>query len=192
MQILVAADDNVSETLLKTLLEKQDYDVVIKSDGKQAWQPWQNHHFPILITDWLMPKLNSAELCLKFRQHDRTMYTYIIMVTVMEGKQNYLEAIQAGVDDFITKPIDHEQLIARLRVAKRILNLQTEVDTLVGLLPICSYCKNIRKDGVYWERVENYLERNSQLKFSHGICPDCYTKITKPTLEKLRAEKNSK
>ena len=99
------------------------------------------------------------------------------MVTVLGDKKSYLKAMKAGVDDFIRKPIDHEELAARIHVAERILSLQSEVNMLSGLLPICSYCKKVRDDKNYWDHVENYIERYSNAKFSHGICPDCFAKI---------------
>jgi DNA-binding response OmpR family regulator len=74
------------------------------------------------------------------RAEKREKYTYILLLTVLEGKESYLEGMKAGTDDFITKPLDRDQLAARIRVAERILSLQTELKQLQGLLPICSYC----------------------------------------------------
>ncbi len=92
--------------------------------------------------------------------------------------------MDSGVDDFITKPLDPDELKARLRVAERILGLREELHALEGLLPICSYCKRIRNDQDQWSSLERYIERRSKAEFSHGICPECYRKYVEPQLNR--------
>jgi phosphoserine phosphatase RsbU/P len=91
--------------------------------------------------------------------------------------------MEAGADDFITKPVDIEELHARLKVADRILGLRRHMQQLEGLLPICSYCKRIRDQAEQWQSIERYLEKRSEAQFSHGICPDCYSKVVQPQLD---------
>jgi hypothetical protein len=88
--------------------------------------------------------------------------------------------MDAGVDDFITKPVRAHELTARLRVAERILGLREELLALEGLLSVCSYCKRIRSADSSWGTLERYIERHSIAEFSHGVCPDCYEKHLKP------------
>ena len=104
--------------------------------------------------------------------------------------------MQAGADDYITKPFDPAELEARLQVGARVTDLQnklaervkeleaalSQVKQLRGLLPICSYCKKIRNDENYWDQVENYIAKHSDAEFSHSICPECYEKFLKPQL----------
>ena len=87
--------------------------------------------------------------------------------------------MRAGADDFINKPFDEDQLAARLVVAERILNLQSQVSQLSGLLPICCVCKKVRDDQNYWQQVESYISKRTDVRFSHGYCPDCYKKVVK-------------
>jgi PleD family two-component response regulator len=98
------------------------------------------------------------------------------LLTILGGKTNYLEAMNAGADDFITKPFDSEQLAARLHVAERILGLRKHVTQLEGLLPICACCKKIRDEQSHWQQIETYVEQHSQARFSHSICPECAEK----------------
>ncbi len=92
--------------------------------------------------------------------------------------------MDAGADDFITKPIDLDELRARLKAAERILGLRTHVQHLEGLVPICAYCKRIRDAADKWEAIERYVEERSEAQFSHGSCPDCYKKHVRPQLGK--------
>jgi hypothetical protein len=88
-------------------------------------------------------------------------------------------------DDFITKPVDPDELRAQLTVAGRILRLRRELNQLEGLLPICSYCKRIRTEKEEWEALETYIEKRFETHFTHTICPPCYTRHVQPQLDGL-------
>jgi DNA-binding response OmpR family regulator len=95
-----------------------------------------------------------------------------------------MEAMQAGMDEFMTKPFDEDQLQARLIVAGRVAALQQHVLTLEGLLPICPYCKRIREGTGEWKTLELYVADHSDAKFSHGVCPDCFKIVLAPPIPK--------
>lgn len=145
----------------------------------------QTQNIPLVLTDWNMPRLDGLDLCRRIRAIPPPKYTYVILLTVLDGRDYFLTGMGAGADDFITKPWDEQQLAARLRVAERLLALQREVSELSGLLPICSYCKSIRDDHNYWQQLEGYLSTHTEATFSHGICPKCYQKHVVPQLEQL-------
>jgi hypothetical protein len=108
------------------------------------------------------------------------------MLTTVATREGYLQGLAAGADDFLTKPLDPALLGARLCVAERILRLQDNLRTLEGLLPICSYCKRVREGKDYWQQVESFVQKKTEARFSHSICPECYTKHVVPELEALR------
>ncbi|PYV91799.1 MAG: response regulator, partial [Acidobacteria bacterium] len=124
---------------------------------------------------------------------------YIILLTAKERSQDIVAGLQAGADDYLTKPFDLEELRARMQAGLRISELQdslaervreledalSRVRILQGLLPICSYCKKIRDDSNYWQQIENYVTAHSGAQFSHSVCPQCYEEIVKPQLEEL-------
>ena len=186
MKILTTDDDEVARKVLTRTLKVLGHEVVETKDGHEAWAEYRLHHFNLIVSDWLMPGMDGIELTKLVRSENRQKYTYIIMLTSLEGKGRYLEGMEAGADDFINKPFDKETLAARLRVAERILNLQAEVKQLEGLLPICAYCKKIKDDGNQWQHMESYISRRTEANFSHGICPECYEKHMLPQLQMLR------
>jgi CheY-like chemotaxis protein len=157
--------------VLSATLKKLGHQVTATAGGQEALAVFETVSVPVLITDMVMPCLDGLELCRRVRAFNRPKYTYIILLTSVGGKSGYLVGMRAGADDFITKPFDEEQLAARLVVAERILNLQTEVKQLAGLLPICSHCKKVRDDQNYWQQVESYIATRTDAKFTHRLLP---------------------
>ena len=185
MRILIADDDPTDRLLVRAGLERLGHEVLEASDGLQAWALYRKHDVRMLIVDWMMPRLTGVELCERIRAGNRTPYTYVLMLTSLEGRGRYLQAMRAGADDFINKPPDLEELQVRLQVADRILGLQAEVKTLESLLPICSYCKMIRDNQEEWQDVSHYISQRTDAEFSHGICPPCYEQHVTPMLDAL-------
>ena len=182
MRILVAEDEGVSRVVLSTKLKDLGHEVIEAHDVTEAWVRYQEEHARIIITDWIMPGMDGGDLCELVRGKVDKPYTYIIVLTSLSGKGSYLEAMQAGADDFLTKPVDMDELAARLVVAERVLALQTEVQLMQSLLPICMDCKKIRdseaswEDQSSWQDLESYVAEKTDVQFSHGICKDCYEK----------------
>lgn len=174
MNVLIAEDEPVSRQVLQSILVGAGHHVTAVADGGAALDAWRLTEVRVVISDWMMPELDGLELCRRMREERRDRYTYYLLLTGRGGKASYLAAMDAGVDDFITKPVDGDELKARLRVAERILGLRQRMDDLEGLLPICSYCKRIRTEQGEWSGVERYIEQRSDAEFSHSICPDCY------------------
>lgn len=123
MNVLIADDDGVTRFLLSSILAKLGHDVREAENGRDALAAWEANHPSLVISDWMMPDLDGLELCRKIRAEKRSDFTYIILLTARSGKSHYLEAMQAGVDDFITKPFEKDELAARVHVAERILGL---------------------------------------------------------------------
>jgi DNA-binding response OmpR family regulator len=173
MKILVAEDDSVSILVLAARLRKLGHEVVTSENGKDAWFVFARSHPRLVITDVMMPFVDGYELCRKIRAAQRPLYTYIIMLTALGGKENFLDGMNAGADDFLTKPVDPEALAARLRAAERVLALQEEVKQLEDLLPICAYCKRIRDERNEWHGIESYVSDRTEASFSQELCPQC-------------------
>jgi len=204
VRILIAEDDRAAQLLLRTALQRLGHEVVAVEDGQAALESLEQHPFPLVISDWMMPRLSGLELCraVRAREAERLAegkkpgYTYLILLTALDAKADYLEGMDAGADDLLIKPLDNDQLAARLRVAGRILDLIKQTQQLEGLLPICSYCKKIREgdenagEAASWVPVESYVSSRSEASFSHGVCPSCYAQHLKPQLDELRRKRS--
>ncbi len=180
LRLLTVEDDPVARAMISALLRAAGHDVTEASDGEDAWDLLAGVRFRVVVSDWQMPRMDGLDLCRRIRAPGRTDYVYFILLTGRATRADYLEAMAAGVDDFLTKPVDAAELSARLVVAQRILGLHKTVQQLEGLLPICSYCKRIRAGTEAWSSLETYIEQRSAAEFSHGICPDCYAKHIEP------------
>jgi len=124
MNILVVDDSTEIRLIIKHYLTKFDHNVDLAVDGGEAWEKITKNEYQVIISDWKMPIMNGLELCKKVRKAKFKNYIYFILLTGMSGKQNILDSIKAGVDDFASKPIDSDELKIRLMSAQRVLNLE--------------------------------------------------------------------
>jgi phosphoserine phosphatase RsbU/P len=184
VSVLVVDDDPVASGQLSALARAAGYAVTVAQNGREAWDALTLARYRVVISDWYMPEVDGVELCRRVRARPNEPYVYFILITSRGGKQQYLKGMQAGADDFIAKPVDPDELQARLGVAERILGLRRELQQLEVLLPICSYCKRIRNEQDEWESVETYIEHHFEAQFTHSICPDCYARHVQPQLDR--------
>ncbi len=199
MRILIADDDDVSRMELAALLTRHGHEVVAVVDGTEAWAILQDEDPPrLVVLDWLMEEMDGVEVCRRGRERPELRDVYVILLTSLGDKEHLLAGLEAGANDYVTKPFDREELLARVRVGGQMVGLQAElavrvreledalaqVKQLQGLLPICSYCKSIRDDKNYWHHLETYIHAHSAVAFSHGICPDCWENVVKPQIQK--------
>lgn len=186
MKILAVEDDAVARAVLRQALKRLGHDSVEAADGESAWELLQHEPVRVIVSDWIMPRTDGLDLCRKVRGRMGAEYIYFILLTSRDATQeNQMAAADAGVDDFLTKPLDLPELWTRLRVAERILRYTTQVRQLEEMLPICSYCKKIRDDRNYWQQLEGYISERTGSDFSHSVCPDCYTRVVLPELAQL-------
>jgi DNA-binding response OmpR family regulator len=190
VKILAVEDDAVARAVLRQALQKLGHEVIEAKDGREAWASMEAEPVRVIVSDWKMPNLSGLELCRRLRARAGEEYVYFILITANSADSaNRIEAADAGVDDFLSKPLNVEELWMRLRVAERILQFATQVRLLEELLPICSYCKKIRDDQNYWQQMEGYINERTGSEFSHSVCPDCVVRVVQPQLDQMRAER---
>ena len=163
--------------------------MIVVADGAEAWEKLLTQPVSVVVSDWMMPELDGLQLCRRIRELTDRDYTYFILLTANHAKrENLAVAMDAGIDDFLQKPLDREEIWMRLRVAERILAFTRQIRQLGELLPICAYCKKIRDDGTYWKQFESYIQEHTGANFSHGVCPDCFEQ----QLQELDGRKNER
>ncbi|GAB6097421.1 hypothetical protein JCM14469_36750 [Desulfatiferula olefinivorans] len=190
MRILIADDDTTTRMMLSGILKKSGFEIVEASGGREAMAHLLGPEPPSMaIVDWMMPEIDGIEVIRRVRiktaASDRP--PYLIMLTTKAETADIITGLEAGADDYLSKPFSLDELRARVAVGRKVIDLQNrlaaqiqklkaaldENRTLQGILPICMFCKKIRNDKGYWDQVEAYVSRHSTAEFSHGICPDC-------------------
>ena len=189
MKILAVEDNAVARAVLRQALQHLGHEMVEAADGEAGWAAFLKHDdVRVVVSDWTMPRGDGLDLCRRIRARPDEEYVYFILLTARDAsEQNQTDAADAGVDDFLSKPLDVSELWMRLRVAERILGYTRQVRQLERMMPICSYCKKIRDDQNYWQQIEGYITERTGSDFSHAICPDCYQRVVLPEIEQLNA-----
>jgi two-component system cell cycle response regulator len=127
MKILIVEDELIFRRMVKKYLLEAGYDIVEAEDGQSAWELFQHEPFHLVITDWMMPRLNGPELVQKIRTSGQKNYTYIIMLTAMDDKDNVVLGLESGADEYLTKPFNSRELVARVASGMRILKLEEQL-----------------------------------------------------------------
>ncbi len=159
MRILIADDDPITRRLLQAMLARAGHEVLVAEDGQIAWELLQHESVRFVITDWMMPNLGGPPLVRRIRSAGFPAYTYIILLTAKDGKDDVVIGLQAGADDYLTKPFDPNELRARIAIGERILDLETRLreardqmevlatyDSLTGLLNRRALYKHIEAE----------------------------------------------
>lgn len=198
--ILIVDDVSRNIQILGTILRGEGYSLAFATNGSQALDIVDSQPFDLILLDVMMPGMNGFEVCRKFQSRQETARIPVIFLTAKTGSEDIVQGFEAGAVDYVTKPFNATELLARVRTHLRLqqtdqqlreqnlelLRLNTELQqtmqqlkTLEGILPICMYCKKIRQQGGDpkeqddWMDLELYIEQYSDAAFSHGCCPSC-------------------
>ena len=197
MNILVADDHESNRKLLAAILTAEGYTVREARDGGEALTVLRDLTGPLVaLIDWQMPVLTGLEVCREVRGTPAAQFRHLILVTARDSAEDIVEGLGTGAHDYVTKPFDEAELLARVRIGSEMITLQhaladrvraleaavAEIKQLKGLLPMCSYCKSVRDDKNYWQQVEGYLASHADVKVSHGVCPKCFEQQIVPQM----------
>ncbi len=197
--VLVVDDTADNLRLLASILSEQGYSVRPVPDGNLAILSAQTEPPDLILLDIMMPNMNGYDVCEKLKADERTRSIPIIFISALNEVFDKVKAFNAGGVDYITKPFQVEEVVARVGTHLTLRSLQQELEqanreleqkvhelqkalaaiqTLSGLVPICAWCgRKIRDENDNWLPVESYVEERTEVKFSHGICPDCLLKF---------------
>jgi two-component system, cell cycle response regulator len=164
MKILIVEDDPVYRRLLESFLSGWGHDVQLAANGSEAWEILQNPDAPnLLISDWMMPEMDGLELCRRIRAGGKSGYTYFIILTAKEKKEDIVKGLEAGADDLLVKPFSHEELKCRILIGERILNLEQRIlqlastDSLTGILNRRAFMERLKAELERTEREHTSL-----------------------------------
>jgi len=185
--ILIVEDNPKNVQVLGTILMDAKYRVAVAQTGLTAFDQLSRVNPDLILLDIMMPEMDGFEICRRLKQNPATDDIPIIFLTAKTETDDIVKGFDLGAADFITKPFRAKELLARVQTHITLMRLQQnlkrknqelensleKVKALSGLLPICSYCSKIRNAEGGWERLEVFIEENTQANFSHGICPEC-------------------
>lgn len=185
---IVADDDPLGRNLVVRVLGNMGFEVIPVPDGEAALDHLSRPGAAALaVLDWEMPGRTGIDVCLAVR--GAGLPHFLVMLTSRDTRADQLAALEAGADDFLAKPFHTAELQARLANARRLLiahatletrlreleEANTRIQQLECLLAVCAYCRRIRNEQQGWEPMEAYITRRTRMRFTHSVCPDCYT-----------------
>ena len=172
--VIMAIDDNtINLRLLKSILEPQGYTTMTALSAEEAFRLFKKERPELILLDVVMPVMDGFETALRIKKSPGYKEIPIIFLTALNETKDIVKGFDAGGVDYVTKPFNPPELLARIRTHIELRRAREEIQTLHGLLPICARCKRIRDTGGNWQVLESYISERSQAEFSHGICPEC-------------------
>lgn len=189
--ILVVDDTPENLRLLTTSLTEAGYRVRPVPSGSMAIAGARRYPPDLILLDIRMPGMDGFEVCAELKADEGLRDVPVIFISALDDTLDKVQAFGVGGVDYVTKPFQFEEVLARVETHLTIRRLQKERDEVIanledalaevkrlsGLLPICSACRRVRDDHGYWKQVETYISERSEATFSHGICPECLERL---------------
>jgi len=185
--VMVVEDVATSLHLLGTILRERGYQVITASDGPAALERVRETPPDLVLLDIEMPGMDGYEVCLRLKAEASTREVPVVFLTSRTGTEDILRGFRCGGQDYVTKPFQPMELLARvhthvtlkrtrdreLQLFKALRDSQGRVNTLYGLIPICTKCKRVRTDEGSWQSVEDYIQDHADAMVARRLCPDC-------------------
>ncbi len=195
--ILIVDDTPENLTVLRQMLAENGYRVRPVLSGETALASIENDLPDLILLDIMMPGIGGYEVCKRLKAGEKTSRIPVIFISALNELDDKVQAFSLGGSDYITKPFQAEEVLARVKTHLSLRRLHKSLEDknaelqkaldenkiLQGIIPICANCKNIRDDKGFWNQVEAYISEHSEARFSHGICPSCVQKLY-PELQK--------
>lgn len=171
MRILIVDDDDIAIAMMRKVLASAGHEVEVASDGQEALEKLRETGIRMVISDWVMPRLDGIDLCQKIREDFTSSYVYIVLITSKSEQDDVLNGLQAGADEFLTKPFDPAELLVRVNTANRILALETRHVTIFALAKLAE--SRDPETGLHLDRMRLYsrtlAEEISQMEDFQGL-----------------------
>ncbi|MCP4021342.1 MAG: response regulator [Desulfobacteraceae bacterium] len=189
--ILIVDDKIVNLDILLTYLEDFGFRLMVAQSGNEMLERLERVIPDMILLDVCMPDMDGFEACRRVKEVNEYKKIPVIFITALSDTINKVKGFELGAVDYVTKPFQQEEVLARIKTHLTIERLRKQLQTknlelkkaldqvkvLSGILPICSACKKIRDDKGSWNHMESYIREHSEAEFTHGICPDCAIKL---------------
>ena len=188
MNVLIAEDEYTTRLMVQVSLENWGYNVSTAVDGREAWDiVKQSDAIDIAILDWEMPEIDGVELTSRIKELNRANPVYVILLTARDSKNDIVQGFDGGADDYMTKPFNDDELRARVRVAERLVTIQSSlsrtvdelklaldmVDNLQGSIQVCTSCLKIEGEDRKWHTLHESVNDYVDMRLTPEICPEC-------------------
>jgi putative two-component system response regulator len=170
MKVLVVEDDVVSRKKIERIITDLNLEPIVAVDGKTGFEMWRNERPRIVITDWIMPEMDGPELCSLIRKSEGSQYTYILIVTSKTDKSELIKGIEAGADDFVTKPYAKEELSVRIRSGQRILDFGSRDIAIFAISKLAE--SRDPETGNHLERIRHYSKVLAETLYEEKFAPN--------------------
>lgn len=176
--LILVVDDNISNLqVLGALLSQKGYEIAVATDGEKALEFLENDFPDLILLDIMMPGIDGYELCGKIKAIEKLNEIPILFLTALTDPDDIVKGFDAGAVDYISKPFNNAELLARIKTHVGLKRAKDELRVLRGTLPICVRCRKIKDEDGYWKIVEEYIESHTDLLFSHGLCDGCSSEL---------------
>jgi len=205
--VLIVDDFYQNIRIVANILKRENYQMTFAQTGKSALECTKTKDFDLILMDIVLPNMDGYEVCKALKKNSETKDVPVIFLTGKTDTESILKGFEIGASDYVTKPFNESELLARVKThlkLKKARDIQNqlisekenliselqkaleEIRTLKGFIPICASCKKIRNDEDYWEQVDVYIQKHTEIKFSHGLCPACAKKLYPGFYEKYK------
>jgi DNA-binding response OmpR family regulator len=173
MKVLIADDEYVTRLMLDAALRENGCEPIEAVDGRSAWDLVERESPQIVISDWVMPQATGLDLCQKIRAKAGHFVYFILLTNRSPTRSNREMALLAGVDDFLSKPINPEELAMRLQVARRLIGFAERAGRIEDPIPSCRRCRRVANTDGEWWAMESLVPEGKPVAFHYTLCPEC-------------------
>ncbi len=175
--VLIIEDNMQYIHALKNILQKNGYLTTTSTTGIEGLHKAKKVLPDLILLDVMLPDLEGYAVCERLKEDSNTRDIPVIFITIRTEVDDIVRGFDSGAVDYISKPFNAAELLARVRTHIELKRAKEEIKTLRGIVPICANCKRIRNDSGFWEQVEIYIESHTDAMFSHSICPECVKEL---------------
>jgi CheY-like chemotaxis protein len=175
--VLVVDDNPVNQKVLVGVLQSAGIGTVTAADGLEALERAAKHKPDLVLLDVMMPDMDGYEVCRLLKRHVNTRDLPVIFLTVKSETADIVKGFESGGVDYVAKPFQSLELLARVRTHIELKRAREEIRTLRGIVPVCASCRSVRDEKGAWQTLEEFVRSHSEAEFSHGFCPSCLRRL---------------